>query len=68
MSAKRSALSRLASTRIAALSTVRVRLRSARPRTDANSSDKDKNRSSAGRENHSDETRETRWPRLTSTL
>ena len=53
MRARRSVLSRLASTRMAALSTVWVRLRSARPRTDANSLDKDKNRSSAGRENHS---------------
>jgi hypothetical protein len=60
MSARRSVLSRLASMRMAALSTVWVRLRSARSRTDANSSGKDKNRSSAGRENHSDETRDTR--------
>ena len=34
----------------------------------ANSSDNEKNRSSAGRENHSDDTRDTRWPRLASTL
>jgi hypothetical protein len=57
-----------ASTRIAALSTVRVRLRSVRPRTAENRSDKDKYRSSAGRENHSEDTRLSRPPRLASTL
>jgi hypothetical protein len=59
-SASRSALSRFAPTRIAALSAVRVRLRSARPRTPTNSSERDKYRSSAGRENHSDDTRPIR--------
>ena len=47
MSAKRSGLLRLASTLIAALAAVRVRPRSAWPRTDSNSSDQGKNRSSA---------------------
>lgn len=54
--------------RIAALSIVRVRLRSARPFSDANKSVSDRNRSSSGRENHSDDTRPTRVPRFTSTL
>ena len=53
---------------IAALSAVRVRLCSVRPCTAANSSDSDRYRSSAGRENHSEDTRPIRAPRLTSTL
>ena len=63
-----SGLSRCASTRIAALSTVRVRLRSARPFTEAKRSSSDRYRSSSGRENHSDDTRSTFVPRDTSTL
>jgi hypothetical protein len=68
MSVRRSASARRASTRIAALSTVRAWLLSERQRTAANRSDSDKNRSSSGRENHSDDTRPTRSPRERSTL
>jgi putative transposase len=68
INARRSGSSRLASTRKAALSTVRIVLRSARPRTDAISSSSDRNRSSSGRENHSDDTRPMRSPFDTSTL
>ena len=67
-SARRSALSRLASTRIAALSTIRVRLRSDRLLTEFQRSVRDRKRSSGGRLNHSEETRPMRFPRLTSTL
>jgi len=45
-----------------------VRLRSARPLTEAKRSSSDRYRSSSGRENHSDDTRFTFVPRDTSTL
>ena len=50
------------------IDTVRVRLRSARPFTEAKRSSSDRYRSSSGRENHSDDTRSTFVPRDTSTL
>jgi len=47
---------------------MRVRLRSERSRTTLANSPRDRNRSSSGRENHSDDTRPTRSPRVISTL
>ena len=68
ISLRRSGSSRLASTRISSLSTMRVWLRSDRAFTEFRRSVSDRYRSSAGRLNHSDDTRPIRWPRLTSTL
>ena len=65
---KRSGLSRVASTRMSAVCTTRLRLRSDRPFTDAQRSSSDRYRSSSGRLNHSDDTRPFRSPRLTSTF
>ena len=64
----RSALSRVASTRMSAVCTTRLRLRSDRPFTLAQRSSSDRYRSSSGRLNHSDDTRPFRSPRLTSTF
>jgi hypothetical protein len=64
----RSGLSRAASTRMSAVCTTRLRLRSDRPFTLAQRSSSDRYRSSSGRLNHSDDTRPFRSPRLTSTF
>ena len=64
----RSALSRVASTRMSAVCTTRLRLRSDRPFTLAQRSSSERYRSSSGRLNHSDDTRPFRSPRLTSTF
>ena len=64
----RSALSRAASTRMSAVCTTRLRLRSDRPFTFAQRSSSDRYRSSSGRLNNSDDTRPFRSPLLTSTF